>query len=317
MTLLKVGPSDLARTRFALSPAVETMAALQAFAEVRPPPWLAGWLAGHWPAMARLTAAEPTLAALLDVLRTTHWTPDFLVPPPAEGHATFTDELARIRAIPPERARHELGLSAGGAAPPAFDGDDLVDRLAAGFAAVWEHILEPDWPRHRAILERDVVQRADRLAAHGWERALRDIRRGVQWLPEGFIKVNEWESPPFEVAGARLVLVPNSFGRGWLGIDPPRAYAVVYPARGVAAELPDQPPEADGLDRLIGRSRAAILRRLDPPATTTQLVAMLGMSLGAVGDHLAVLRAAGLVARVRSHRAVLYHRTPRGDALLD
>jgi hypothetical protein len=154
MTLLKIAPADLAGTRFALSPAAETMAALQAFAEVRPPPWLTGWLAGHWPALARLTAAEPTLATLLDLLRTTHWIPDFLVPPPADGDASFTDELARIRATPPDQARHELGLTAGGSPPAAFDGDDLVDRLAAGFATAWEQLIAPDWPRHRAVLER-------------------------------------------------------------------------------------------------------------------------------------------------------------------
>jgi DNA-binding transcriptional ArsR family regulator len=197
---------------------------------------------------------------------------------------------------------------------PGLTGDDVVDRLADGFAAVWEHLLAPDWPRRRAILERDVVQRAGRLATFGWAGALRDIRRGVEWRADGYIKVNEWDSPPFEVAGARLVFVPNGFGRSWLGLDPPDAYAVIYPARGVGAPAPE-PPEPDGLDQLIGRSRAAILRALDAPASTTHLVATLHLSLGAVGDHLAVLRAAGLVTRVRSGRSVLYRRTELGDAL--
>jgi DNA-binding transcriptional ArsR family regulator len=315
MTLLKVDPADLARTRFALSPAAETMAALQTLARTDPPPWLAGWVAERRPPLAEIAAGNPALAALLAVLPDARWTPDFLVPPPADMDTTIEGELALIRATPLARARVDLGLTAPGGRPAALDADDVVARLADGFADVWRRLLAPDWPRRHSILERDVLRRAARLAAAGWERAFADIRRGVRWLPTGYLKVNEWDSPPYEVAGARLVLVPNSFGRSWLGLDPPRGYAVVYPARGVAA--PTEPAAGpDGVDRLIGRSRATILRALDAPASTTNLVESLGMSLGAVGDHLAVLRAARLVRRVRSGRSVLYRRTDLGDALL-
>ena len=67
---------------------------------------------------------------------------------------------------------------------------------------------------------------------------------------------------------------------------------------------------------LLGTSRAAILRALDEPASTTQLAAILGQSLGGLGGHLAVMRRAGLLARARSGRSVLYWRTAVGDALV-
>lgn len=78
-----------------------------------------------------------------------------------------------------------------------------------------------------------------------------------------------------------------------------------------------RPGPAGALARLIGGSRAALVRALAVPATTTQLAATLELSLGTVGDHLAVLRGAGLVRRVRVGRAVQYRRTALGDALAD
>nr|WP_242330761.1 helix-turn-helix domain-containing protein [Streptomyces formicae] len=47
------------------------------------------------------------------------------------------------------------------------------------------------------------------------------------------------------------------------------------------------------------------------------MVAQLGLSLGTVGSHLAVLRDAGLVTRTRAGRAVRYEHAPLGAALAD
>jgi DNA-binding transcriptional ArsR family regulator len=103
-----------------------------------------------------------------------------------------------------------------------------------------------------------------------------------------------------------------------LSLDPPWPPALIYPARGVAAlwERPASPAgPGQALHRLLGGSRAAILLALENPASTTHLAATLGQSVGGIGDHLAVLREAGLITRARSGRSVLYRRTPVGDAL--
>ena len=93
------------------------------------------------------------------------------------------------------------------------------------------------------------------------------------------------------------------------GLPGPRGRRTVAAARA-------RPRPGAALDRLLGPSRAAILLALEQPASTTQLAASLGQSLGGTGDHLAVLHAGGLLTRARSGRSVLYRRTPVGDALV-
>jgi DNA-binding transcriptional ArsR family regulator len=191
-----------------------------------------------------------------------------------------------------------------------------VSVVADGLEAVWQRVLAPDWPRLHAVLERDVIQRAGRLATYGLARALEGLKPDLRLEPGGYLNLNDWDDwHPYDLAGAQLMLVPNSFGGRWFCMDMPRALAVLYPARGIAEATDERAP--DGLDRLVGRSRAVVLRALDDPASTTHLVTTLTMSLGAVGDHLGVLRAAGLVSRVRSGRSVLYRRTALGDALVE
>lgn len=309
MTIVRLGPGDIAATRFALSPLAELVAALQTLAHPPGPPWLAGWVREKRAVVERI----PLLAMLLDVFHGARWTPDFLVPPPSGMDTSFADEISRVRRTPARQVRTDLALTAGGRAPAGFDGRDITGRLADAVEKAWEELLAPDWERRRTLLERDVVQRAGLLATFGWAQAVQGLQAGYKWLGEGDLQINDWDAPPYVVGGARLVLVPNGFGRGWIGVDPAEGYALVYPARGIAAPIDSRTD--DGLDRLIGRERARVLRALDQPASTTHLVSLLGSRLGSVGDHLAVLREAGLVSRVRSGRSVLYRRTPLGDAL--
>jgi DNA-binding transcriptional ArsR family regulator len=167
------------------------------------------------------------------------------------------------------------------------------------------------------------VYRVGQLTSRGWAAALSGLHPDLSWH-QGRIELCRWSNDEdAELGGRGLLFIPSVFvwPRLALTLDPPWPPALIYPARGVAA-LWQEPATEDAyrggtgaLGRLIGSSRAAVLLALEEPASTSQLAATLGQSLGGIGDHLAVLRAAGLITRARSGRSVLYRRTAMGDAL--
>lgn len=320
-----VGADDLARSRFAISPLWEVVHALRSLAgHAGDQQALSPWLDRRRRRFEALRG-EVDVDALL-ALQPPGYGVDFLSPPPAGVATTLEDLLGVVRATPLEQARLEIaetlrrGPPADARIRAALADPHVCDRLADVVAAAWETLIAPDWPQLRAILERDVVHRADRLTGRGWQAALDDLHPRVRWRA-GRIEIDRMREsqPDVELAGRGLLLIPSVFI--WPGIaftsDPFWPPAVVYPARGVAALWTTGPTAAPGsLARLLGRSRAAVLAALDEPASTTQLVAALGLTLGGTGDHLAALRAAGLVTRARAGRSVLYTRTPVGDALV-
>jgi DNA-binding transcriptional ArsR family regulator len=316
---------DLTMTRFALSPLWELSSALRLLAGEplrRDEPVLRPWLAqarDRYRALARETDIEVILA-----LHPSGWGADFLSPVPAGLYTTIGDLLAQVRSTPPDQARREAA-EAMRRQPPAdpritriLASDQMTDYVADVLAAAWQALLEPEWRTLRAILERDVVYRAGQLASRGWAAALTDLHANLSWQ-QGRIELSRWPGDEeVDLAGRGLLFIPSVFV--WPGLaltlDAPWPPALIYPARGVAA-LWERPGRTSpgALDRLLGTSRAAILLALEEPASTTQLAATLGQSLGGIGDHLAVLREAGLITRARSGRSVLYRRTPVGDAL--
>jgi DNA-binding transcriptional ArsR family regulator len=66
----------------------------------------------------------------------------------------------------------------------------------------------------------------------------------------------------------------------------------------------------DELADLLGRTRAAVLRAVALPRSTSDLAAELGQSMPAISAQLTVLRHAGLVSSWRAGRRVLYQLTP-------
>jgi DNA-binding transcriptional ArsR family regulator len=323
MLRFEAGADDLLRSRFAISPLFELDNLLRKLSGLSPYRLPGAWSARLAPVYRRLRATTDLDAVLALHSRTRG--PGFAAPPPRSLAQSIGDDLATVRATALPDARREIDRCLN--LRPARDervlailrGDDVVERIARALQTAWHELLAADWPQLRALCERDVVHRAGQLSRSGWAGALDGLHPRVRWR-EGAIEIlRSAENLTVFLGGQGLLLVPSVFLWPQVSahVDPPWPATLIYPARGIAA-LWETPVTAiqGALGALVGRTRAGLLAALDQPASTTQLARSLGLATGAVGDHLTVLRAAGLLTKARSGRAVLYRRTPLGDALL-
>jgi DNA-binding transcriptional ArsR family regulator len=315
-----VVPADLlAHARFAVSPLAEVAAAMGSLSRPRQPEERA-FAAANGEAFAAMLDANPLRALVLERSRRVPaagrpgWIADHLALPPEDGAETFDRQLGRIAALPAARLRVDLETTAQRALPPGVGDAELVAAVVGLLTWVWTHTVASDWPRRSRLLRADVVARSSRLATAGWASVVRDLGEDREWTSDGRLRINRYDLPDRALPPtASLVFVPLSGTGGWVGEDGDR-FAVHYPVSGRLVAV--QEGSSTGLDRLIGATRASLLRMLAEPAGTTSIAARAGLPIGTVGDHLRILLEAGAVMRRRSGRDVLYWRTPLGEALV-
>ena len=322
MTFLRLSPRALSRSRFALSPLAETFGAMRMLAQPCRDPWLAAWHERHAGAFRAHVAADRFRAGLMRLLMSSYWLPDLLTQPPTGGmRTTLAQELDVVRRYSDADVRAQLKESDQHSDSTAgldwLECEGLAERCAQLLDAVWHDHVLPDWPRRRALLEREVTYRAGLVALYGWSNALRNMSRRSEWVGDDAIRFSNRLQADRVVGPEGMLFVPVTLARGtWLCEAPPDSFALVYPARGVAEQSggPAQ-DRVRALERLIGPVRARILLELERPATTTELATMLEISLGTAGGHITVLRDAGLIEGTRLGRRVVYRRTDDGDRL--
>lgn len=319
---IELDEPTLARTRIAISPLGELICGL--FLLRRHP--AAPWPYTSWADRARrILRTDPATAPLGLYFQLRRGYPDFLDPIPDGPAPSFADQLDLVRQTPREVVEEQLAHHyPDGELPDALrpfhdDRRAALDRLADAMAAYWDAALAPHWPAMRAALDEEVLLRARALAAHGPDALLARLHDRIRWEPPFLTLVKDHELA-FEALDKRLLLVPLIFSRGALccSTDHPDVVMVTYQSRG-AAVLADTPPPATGDDRLailVGRGRAAVLRALVVPATTSALAAALGLAPSTISEHLSALLAAGVVHRRRAGRRVLYELEPAGVALV-
>ncbi|MFJ3405961.1 ArsR family transcriptional regulator [Promicromonospora sp. NPDC090134] len=319
---IEISATDLAGTRFAVSPLAETISGLQQLARPEPSPRARGWVRWARDELARrplrLAATWPLL-----VSERPSW-PQFLLPAPATTRTGIDDDLEAVQRTTPRQVVESLRRVFGDDLPPAAR--ELADApgeqlavVAAELRAAHDRLVLPHWPRIRALLETDIAHRAAQLTSGGAARLFADLHRDLAWS-DGRLTVLTDQRDATAAHGG-LVLLPVALGpdRVIVKRNTTTWTTLRYPCRGTArpGAVLDRTPAPDGTVRLIGRSKATLLRSLTAPATTTDLARELGTTPSAVAQHLAVLRTNGLVDRRRHGRHVVYATTTLGRALLD
>ena len=321
---VRLGPADLARVRFALSPTAEVVSSLLLLHDH---PSGSDDLHRIWRRRvgAALSGKDRDLLLGLVPPPGTSCIPDFLTPSPATTRPSFDQQLATVRATPLEQVRADLNLAFEARRVPAAylpwferEPDSLLDAASAAFGRYWYEALNPHWTAIRDVLESDLHYRARRLAETGLEGLFADLHPLLRFDRESLL-IGTPHSVVTDADARGLVFIPSVFiwPRLAVGGAPGGPIVISYPARGVAATWSARAPAAgEALSKVLGEYRARLLTDLGEPRATEELSRRHGVSPSTVSYHLTALRDAGLLARRRASHRVLYHRTHLGDLLV-
>ncbi|MFC6881781.1 ArsR/SmtB family transcription factor [Actinomadura yumaensis] len=281
---------------------------------------------GEWRVRAREDLRRAGLSGVVRELLfpltpdASYW-PDFLTP--SEGLLGLEAGIDGVLATPRRRLRGELERTPfpGGVPLPLralADGDRAaLDELGRALRAYHRTVLAPYWP---GIRERAEV-----------DHAVRSVERrtgGIGRVLGGFWPMMRWRAPVLEMRhpldrdlflnGRGLVLVPSRFcWRGPVPIaDPALPPTIVYPMRLMSAAADTSRTAGTSLTRLLGATRARILRSAADGRTTGELARAARVSAATASSHTAVLREAGLITSRRDANSVVHALTALGAALL-
>jgi len=184
--------------------------------------------------------------------------------------------------------------------------DASLRAVVDGLLALYRATLMSDWPTITRHLQQDITQRETQARRHGTLTMLTNLHPELAWQPR---------SAP-HTGGRGLILTPCLFGQqrahGGPGAD--GTQVVIYPTAEPTA--PFGTP-GDHLAALLGPGRAAVLRALYTPASTSGLARRLGISAPTASTHTALLRNAGLVSTTRDGKSVRHELTAVGRQLVE
>jgi hypothetical protein len=326
--LLRVNftPGDVARTRFALTPApmLETTEALIELRSAAASGWRDRGRAAPWLREAR-RAFPATARPLLDLFGPHGPWPDIFF--------KFTPGLPEC--LEDLRAASRASLRAGLAGceqysrrPPLWvrnlaDGDrEHLELVIRAFRDLHDAVVAPRRDTAATLSRADVARRIPVLVTDGQEALLGTLHPRLRWRDEGLERAGiDFEA---NLDGQGLLLRPSAFwtGEPILSFDEEghRPHVLIYAAQpngrsasgnGTASDLTAR----DTLAALLGPTRAAVLRALREPRGTADLAAAVQISPSSASEHAKVLRDASLIETRREGRGVRHSLTALGAVM--
>lgn len=326
MVRVNFTPGDVARTRFAVTPAPmpETIVALVEMRRAAASGWRGRGRAAPWLREAR-QAFPATARPLLDLFGPQAPWPDIFdrfTPDLLEG-------LEELRAASRIRLRADLAACAEHAGRPPLwvrnlaDGDrELLELVIRAFRDLHDAVVAPRWDTATAASRADLARRIPVLIAGGQEALLGTLHPRLRWRDEGLERAGiDCER---NLDGRGLLLWPSAFWTGEPifsfdeeGRHPPVLMYAAQPngrpasGNGSASDLDAR----DSLAALLGPTRAAVLRALREPRSTAELAAAVQISPASASEHAKILRDASLIETRREGRGVRHSLTALGTAM--
>ncbi len=299
MIRIRLDELTLGRVRIAISPlweAISSIALTDRYRSDIPHPY------AKWGTTALSQVSRALHQELAGMMRAQWTSTSFsaLTPIPMGPSPAIEDELTALRA-----AGH--------------------DRFAQLMGDYWAAAIAPYWSAMRGVLEEEILVRGRTLVTGGAATMLEDLGGRIRWEPPE-LSVPHQADFDWPMNDGRLTIVAVLFARGirvFSTHEDTAAFsyqaqgtAVLGARAGDAGRAAGGPGSRDKLTLLLGRGRAAVLRALWSPTTTTRLASSIGLAPSTVSQHLAVLSSAGLVRRHRVGPRVLYELEESGAVLL-
>ncbi|MEU7596522.1 winged helix-turn-helix domain-containing protein [Streptomyces sp. NPDC039022] len=197
---------------------------------------------------------------------------------------------------------------------------------------MYQVAVQPYWRRVHAHLASVQDLRRDIMCRDGIGALLNSLGPGIRWNAP-VLEINSAGMARVEPNGHGLLLSPSFFLQGGAAVLPSlpgragSSPVLVFPGHSgghhcsLLDEVPPSAPAAsrlpqESLAALLGRTRAAILHALRDGCSNGELAEELGITPGAISQHTATLRNAGLISTHRSGGRVVHTVTALGRHLL-